>query len=367
MNLYALARPAIFRFSPERAHALAKPVLRNAALCRLLAGAPVRDPRLEVRIGPLTFPNPVGLAPGFDKGGELTAGLGRLGFGYLVVGSVMPLPRAGNPAPRIVRLPETQAIVNCMGLPGKGVEHFAAALARGRASVPVIASFGGYSDEEFLRSFALLQPLADALEVNQRCANNPDDAGGRQEAAAFEPVLKAMTAAKRKPLRVKLDAYVNDAQRAQRLTMLELLVRYGIDGVALPTNYLVPHTGLSRGIGNISGAVLFERTLEYVRVAYAASGGRIALHARGGISTGAQAFEAIAAGASTVELFTAFIYGGWPAVRRINLELLAIMQREGVASVRELRGARANLTGSAAAARVAEAAEADLEELARIR
>ena len=356
MDLYQLARPLIFRLEPERAHAAFKPVLQNAALCRLLGGAPLRDARLEVRCGPLTFANPVGLAPGFDKGGELTTGLSRLGFGYLVVGSVMPLPRSGNPAPRIVRLVEQEAIVNCMGLPGHGVEAFADALVYGRPVVPVIASFGGYSDAEFLASFALLQPLADALEINQRCANNPEDAGGRQEAAAFEPALKAMTALKRKPLRVKLDAYVDDSQRAQRLTMLELLMAYGIDGVALPTNYLVPNAGLSRGIGNISGAVLFERTLEYVRTVYEASRGRIAIHARGGISTGAQAFAAIAAGATTVELFTAFIYQGPGIAKRINLELLAIMQREGVRSVRELRGSAAN-------AQVAEAAPGDVERV----
>lgn len=357
MDLYrSVARPLIFRMEPERAHAALKPVLRSAALCRLLGGAPVRDRRLEVRCGALTFENPVGLAPGFDKGGELTTGLSRLGFGYLVVGSAMPVRRSGNPAPRIVRLPEAEAIVNCMGLPSDGVEAFADALVYGRPAVPVIASFGGYSDDELLTSFALLQPLADGLEINQRCANDPADAGGRQEAAGFEPVLKAMTAAKRKPLRVKLDAYVDDAQRAQRLTMLELLMAYGIDGVALPTNYLVPNAGLSRGIGNISGAVLFERTLEYVRTVYAASRGRIDIHARGGISTGAQAFAAIAAGATTVEIYTAFIYNGPAIARRINLELLAIMEREGVGSVRELRGAAAN-------ARVAEAGDADLERL----
>jgi dihydroorotate dehydrogenase len=361
VSLYeTLARPLIFRLPPERAHALCKPALRNAALCRLLGGVPVRDARLAVRIGPLTFANPVGLAPGFDKGGELTTGLSRLGFGYLVVGSATPQPRSGNPQPRIVRLPEQRAIVNCMGLPGKGVDAFAVGLAAGRPTVPVVASFGGYSDDEFLASFALLQPVADALEVNQRCANNPDDKGGRQEAATFEPVLKALTAAKRKPLRVKLDAYVDESQLAQRLTMLELLQAYGVDGVALPTNYLVPNAGLSRGIGNISGAVLFERTLAYVRTVYQASRGRIAIHARGGISSGAQAFEAIAAGASTVELFTAFVYQGPGLANRINRELLAIMVREGVSSVRELRGARA---GTAAGARIAEASPADLERV----
>jgi dihydroorotate dehydrogenase len=361
VSLYeTLARPLIFRLEPERAHALCAPVLRNAGLCRLLGGAPVDDPRLAVRLGPLTFANPVGLAPGFDKGGELTAGLSRLGFGYLVVGTAMPQPRSGNAQPRIVRLPEQRAIVNCMGLPSKGVGAFAGALAAGRPRVPVIASFGGYNDGEFLASFALLQPVADALEVNQRCANNPDDEGGRQEAATFEPVLKALTAAKRKPLRVKLDAYVDERQRAQRLTMLELLLAYGVEGVALPTNYLVSNAGLSRGIGNISGAVLFERTLEYVRTVYEASGGRIAIHARGGISSGAQAFEAIAAGASTVEIYTAFVYHGPGIANRINRELLAIMVREGVSSVRELRGARAN---AAAVARVAEATPGDLERV----
>jgi dihydroorotate dehydrogenase len=366
MDLYkSFARPLIFQLYPETAHALSKPVLKSAALCRLLGGGPVRDDRLEVRMGSLRAANPVGLAPGFDKGGELTTGMSRLGFGYLVVGSVMPEPRAGNARPRIVHVPEREAIVNCMALPGQGVEAFGRALAHRRAAVPVIASFGAYRDEDFLTSFALLQPLADALEVNQRCANNPDDAGGRQEAQAFEPILKAMTAAKRKPLRVKLDSYINEAQLAQRMTMLELLMSYGIDGVALPTNYLVPHTGISRGVGNISGAPLFERTLEYVRTVFDATDGRISIHARGGISSGAQAFEAIAAGASTVELYTAFIYQGWAVARRINLDLLAIMEREGVSSVRELRGARVRAGGAGPGERVAEASEADHERLLR--
>jgi dihydroorotate dehydrogenase len=141
--------------------------------------------------------------------------------------------------------------------------------------------------------------------------------------------------------------------------MLELLIAYGIDGVALPTNHLVPEPGLSRGCGNIAGAPLFERTLEYVRLAREASNGRIAIHARGGIFTGAQAFEAIAAGAATVEIYSALVYRGWEAARLINLELLAIMAREGVDSVEALRGARARLP----AGHVAEAGEADFERV----
>lgn len=360
MDSYArLVRPLLFRLDPERAHDLARALLRSAWIGRLLGGRPTPDPRLAVRLGSLRFPNPVGLAPGFDKDALLTAGMSRLGFGYLVAGTVMPRPRPGNPRPRMLRREADQAIVNCMGLPSRGLEPCAEALARRRSQVPVVASFGAPDDDGLLKSFQRLQPLADALEVNQRCANNPDDAGGLQEAAAFEPLLKFMAERKTRPLRVKLDSYVDERQRAQRLTMLELLIAYGIDGAALPTNHLVPEPGLSRGCGNIAGGPLLERTLDYVRLAREASNGRIAIHARGGIFTGAQAFEAIAAGASTVEIYSAFIYRGWEAAKLINLELLAVMAREGVDSVEALRGARARRPAEP----VAEAGEADFERV----
>ena len=335
-----LVRPLLFRLEPETAHRLSAPILRSRALCQLLGGGPVVDPRLKVEADALRFPNPVGLAPGFDKHAEFVAGLGSLGFGYLVAGTVMPEPRAGNPRPRIVRIPEQGAMLNCLGLPSHGLEAFARRLASSPRSVPVIASLGAPDLEGYLRGQRRLRGLTDAVEINLQCANNADDPGANLRPDAAERIVAALAERKTGPLYLKLNSYETEAERQDRLELVERLLRYAVDGFSTPSTWRGRDPRLSLGEGNWSGRPLLPRTVQIVRDVYDATRGRVAIHARGGISSGRDAFEAIAAGATTVEVLTAFVYQGWSVARQINRELLALLRAEGVPSVTALRGAR---------------------------
>ncbi|MBI4494982.1 MAG: dihydroorotate dehydrogenase 2 [Chloroflexi bacterium] len=342
MDLYkSLVRPLLFRIDPETAHHLAKPMLRSAALCRLLAGGPVRDPRLAVRVSGLVFPNPVGLAPGFDKHAELTTGMSRLGFGYLVPGTIMSEPRAGNPRPRIVRLPEREAMMNCMGLPSKGPAYCAAQLSRRRSLVPIIASFGAMDFEGYLRCFETVQPVANALELNLRCNNNLDDAGDFLRLDNFDRLMAALAKRKSRPLFVKINNYDTEAERQERLEVVERAMFYGADGFSTLSVWKDPQPRLSVGRGTVTGRPLFARTLQAIRDLREVTKGKAAIRARGGIFSGADAFQAIAAGATTVELLTALVYEGWGVARRINAELLALLDQEGIPSLEALRGSAA--------------------------
>jgi dihydroorotate dehydrogenase len=341
MDLYRrVLRPLLFRLEPEASHRLARPVLRSATLCRLLAGDPIRDPRLEVRIGDFVVANPVGLAPGFDKYGELTAGLSRLGFGYLVPGTVMAEPQGDAPRPRLLRLPEEEALLNCIKLPSKGADYSADQIVRGRSAVPLLISIGANDIDGFVRAHARMEPLAGAIELNVECHNDED--GPFSDLGVFEELVRTLAARKTKPLFLKVNAHHGEAERRQRMAMVERGFALGLDGFSAVGTFLMREDRrLSLGRGVVSGRPLLPWTLQAIRDIREVTGGEAAIRARGGIFSGDDAFEAIAAGADTVEVYTGFVYQGWEIVRRINAGLLARMEREGVPSVAALRGSNA--------------------------
>jgi dihydroorotate dehydrogenase len=330
-------KPLLFRMDPEAAHHLAAPVLRSAGVCRAIAGAPVRDPRLAVHLGGFTAASPVGLAPGFDKHGELTRGMSRLGFGHLVVGTVMATPQGDAPTPRVRRLPERRALINCMGLPSHGPEHAADRITRGRSAVPLVVSIGASDIDGFLSAHARLEPLAAAIELNLQCHN--EGAGPFEDLARVEELVARIASRKRKALFLKVNAYHGDEERRRRMEMVARTFALGVDGFsALGTSLVEADDRLSLGRGVVTGEPLLPRTLEAIRDIYEVTGDRAIIRARGGISTGEDAFRAIAAGATTVEVFTGFVYQGWGIARRITTELIAAMDREGVPDVATLRG-----------------------------
>lgn len=337
MNVYRSLRPLVFGFSPETAHRLAHPVLRSPRLCRLLAGSPVADSRLEVEVGDFAVPNPVGLAPGFDKYAELTAGMSRLGFGYLVPGTVMADPQGDAPRPRLRRLPEERALINCMGLPSRGVDHSADSIARNESAVPLIVSMGARDVEGFVRCHARLEPLAAAIELNVQCHN--EESGTFEDPARFEELVTAVVRQKSKPLFLKVNAYHGEAEREARMEMVARAAELGVDGFSAVGTFVTRRDArMSLGEGVVTGPPLFDHTLRHIQEIWEVTGGRSIIRARGGISSGAHAYRAIAAGATTVEVFTGFVYEGWDLLRRINTELLALMERDGVPSVSALRG-----------------------------
>src|SRR5579871_3483706 len=337
----SLLRPLLFSLPAETAHEIGKFALRGDFPWNVVASArQPRDARLRTTLRRLELASPVGLAAGFDKNGEALNGLQHLGYGYLTVGSILPARRTGNPRPRLIRYPDRQSLLNCYGLPSHGLEacvsrlrHFAARAPR----TPVIANIDAPSTDLYLRSFDAVEPHVAAVELGMQCPNNTEDHGEFHNPRVFETLLKAVLARRRKPVFVKILSFQDDEQKNNRLELAAIAARLGVDGITLPGTWRQNEPGLSLGYGHSSGHMVFAKTLQTVRDLHAVTRGRIAIKANGGIFNGEEAFQVLAAGASAVEILTAFVYRGWDVAARINRELMAVLDREGVRELREIR------------------------------
>jgi dihydroorotate dehydrogenase len=341
MNIYKnLLRPLLFRVDAENAHNLGMTFLRTP-LPSLLWGSRslVKDERLRVSLGGLKVPNPVGIAAGFDKDCDAFRSLCRMGFGYVVCGSVMLHRRPGNPRPRMVREPRQEALWSCMGLPSKGLEHAARSLRRkGRLSVPLTVNINAETYDDYLKTFDTLQPLADAMEVTLFCPNRPADAGDFLQPEVADPFLAEIVRRKEKPLFIKIPGYVREDERARRLQLVRSILKHPVDGITITPESRMQEKRLSMGAGTLTGRPMLPQLLGVIRDVYALTGNGCAIKGAGGISTARDAFEAIAAGASSVEILTGFIYEGWAVAKTINLGLLKMMDAQGIQNVDELRG-----------------------------
>jgi dihydroorotate dehydrogenase (fumarate)/dihydroorotate dehydrogenase len=340
MRIYErLVRPVLFGLPSEPAHQFAKLALRMFPARRMAAVYEVHSPRLRTQLAGLPLARPVGLAAGFDKDGDVIDPLQCLGFGYVVVGSVMPRPRRGNPKPRIVRYAKERSLVNCLGLPSKGLAHATARLqARRIHRVPIVANVHGSTVDEFAGCVRALEPYVDAIEVSLICPNVDDPALEFLEPAGFQRLWRALGRRARRPLLLKLPSYETPAERSMRLELVDLALHLGVAGFTISGTFMRPELGLSMGRGNVSGAPARERALGFVRDLYSVVGRKADIKALGGISSGRDAFDAIAAGATTAELLTGLIYRGPGVAREVNRSLAHLMARHGVPSVDELRG-----------------------------
>jgi dihydroorotate dehydrogenase len=363
MILYDLARPFLFTLPAERAHhlgtglldlALAPPPVR--ALTR--AALAVDDPALAVERFGIRFPNPVGLAAGFDKTGELFNALGALGFGFVEIGTVTALAQPGNPHPRLFRLPDDRALLNRMGFNNPGAEAVARRLGKTRIE-PVLGINLGKSKVtpleeaagDYLRSLELLEPFARYLVVNVSSPNTP---GLRQlqDAAPLRDLLRALRARAAalatarggipRPILLKIAPDLSDPQVEEAAGIA------GDEGIAgiIATNTTTSRAGLrtpaarveALGAGGISGAPLRARASEVVSLVWQATGGKLPIVGVGGIFGADDAWEMIRAGACLVQLYTGFIYRGPLVAREINLGLRRRLRREGLRSLDEAVG-----------------------------
>jgi dihydroorotate dehydrogenase len=328
--MYGLLRRLMFAVPPERIHTLAFAVLRGVtavaparrALHRLLGPA---DPVLAATVFGVRFPGPLGLAAGFDKDGLGLQTWGALGFGYAEVGTVTALPQPGNPAPRIFRLPADRALLNRMGFNNRGAGALAIRLARHRPGVPIGVNIGktkaippAEAVDDYRASARLVGALASYLVVNVSSPNTP----GLRDLQAVEslrPILTAvLTEASRTstPVLVKIAPDLSDSDVDD---IADLAVELGLAGI-VATNTTVSREGLTTpgvdelGAGGISGPPVARRALEVLRRLYARVGDRLVLISVGGIETADDAWERITAGASLLQGYTGFIYGGglWP-------------------------------------------------------
>jgi dihydroorotate dehydrogenase len=342
----ALARPLLGLIEPESAHRLAIKGLKVAPL-------PSRsddDPLLAVRAFGLNFPNPVGMAAGFDKHAEVPDALLRLGFGFVEIGTVTPLPQPGNPKPRIFRLSEDSAVVNRLGFNNDGHERAVQRLkARaGRAGI-VGVNIGANKDSadriaDYVAGVKRFAPLASYLTVNISSPNTPG-LRAMQERAALAELLSRVIAARngaatgehKLPVFLKIAPDLGEAELAD--VAAEVLDKKA-DGLIVSNTTLSRDglTGPHRGeTGGLSGRPLFSRSTAVLARMRRLAGPELPLIGGGGVDSAETALDKIRAGADLVQLYTGMIYGGPALPGRIVTGLAEACSRQGLTSISELR------------------------------
>ena len=341
-HLTALTTPLLHRLDPERAHRVALWGLRSGMTGR--AGA--EDPSLAVAALGHNFPNPIGLAAGFDKDAVAIAPLMRLGFGFVETGTVTPRPQFGNRKPRLFRLEEARAVINRMGMNGAGLEIFVRRLAtRPDHPARLGANVGlNREDADPVRDYpalvAAVAPYADYVALNVSSPNTP---GLRelQGETHLRAILGAINAAlpQRPPLLVKI---APDLSNRELLAIVESCIEAGVEGLIVSNTTLERPAGMvsrhAAEAGGLSGPPLFARATRMLARAHAMAAGRLVLIGCGGITNGRDALVKIRAGASLVQLYTAFAYAGPGLLPRLKAEFLAALRSDGFARVADAIG-----------------------------
>jgi dihydroorotate dehydrogenase len=344
--LYPLAQPIFRCLDPESAHAL---TLKSLTALAPLSWSAKDDPRLRVSAFGLDFPNPVGLAAGFDKNAEVPRTMLGLGFGFVEVGSITPQPQSGNPRPRIFRLEQDRAVINRLGFNNQGLEAAKRRLQRlDRAAGIVGVNVGANKDAsdriaDYVRGLTELAPFASYITVNISSPNTPG-LRGLQDRGELERLLGKLTEARAKlarsvPLVVKI---APDLDEAALSDIASIALESKIDGLIVSNTTIARPASLkganAKETGGLSGAPLFAMSTEVLSKIHRLTEGQLTLIGVGGISSGADAYAKIKAGASLVQLYTALAYQGPGLVTRIKRDLLALLERDGFSSISEAIG-----------------------------
>ena len=343
MALYPFLRPLAFALDAETAH--------RATINALKLMPPHQPPpvpaALRTRVAGLDFPSPVGLAAGFDKNAEVPEQMLSLGFGFVEVGTITPLPQTGNPRPRLFRLAEDRAVINRLGFNNDGQPAAFDRLQRCAHRHEVIGvNVGANKDSadriaDYVRGVRAMAPVARYLTINLSSPNTPGLRGLQDEGALDELLAAVQQAGVRKPIFLKVAPDLNpgDAER---------IVRAAIDrkiAALIVGNTTVSRPPLSSRYaqeqGGLSGRPLKPVALDALRAFHAASGGEIPLVGVGGIATARDAWERICAGASLIQLYTAMVYDGPGIARRIVRGLAQRLRGSGFASIAEAVGSDA--------------------------
>lgn len=353
MHAFRFVGPLLRLLDPEVAHGLTLRALARGFGPRADAA---EDPILAVTLWDRDFPNPIGLAAGFDKNAAAVGPLFGLGFGFLEVGTVTPRPQPGNPKPRVFRLPEDGAVINRLGFAGEGAEAVARRLARWRtdgAGGLVGVNLGRNRDSadaaaDYAEAARTLAAHADYLVINVSSPNTPG-LRALQDRAELERLILAVRAALAEsrpggapPLLVKV---APDLAADDLADIAALALEQGVDGL-IATNTTVARPPGLKGrhrdeAGGLSGRPLFALSTRVLAELRRLTAGQVPLIGVGGVTSGAEAYAKIRAGASLVQLYTGLIYQGPALVPRIKRELAALLRRDGFSSVGAAVGADA--------------------------
>jgi dihydroorotate dehydrogenase len=306
--------------------------------------------RLGVSVLGHDFPNPVGLAAGFDKDAEVPDAMLRLGFGFVECGTVTPRPQEGNPTPRLFRLVEDAAVINRMGFNNRGMEAAAARLAARRRSGIVGINIGANKDStdriaDYRQAFARLAPLANYVTVNVSSPNTPG-LRGLQDREALSALLGALAEERarltgRVPLLLKIAPDLDDSALDD---IASVAISTGLDGLIVSNTTIARprlKSAFAKETGGLSGKPLFAPSTRMLKEMRRRAGTKLVLVGAGGVSSGADAYAKIRAGASLVQLYTALALEGPGLVARIKRELLLCLDRDGFARTSDAIGAGA--------------------------
>ncbi len=325
----SVARPLLFCLPPEWVHHASMTALTHTPMAAVMEPWARRDfPSLEKKLFGLTFPNPIGLAAGFDKNADGVTVWPRLGFGFMELGTITPRPQPGNPKPRVFRLPVQQGLINRLGFPNIGAEEVARRLEKIKASgrwprVPVGMNIGKNKDtsleeagRDYVACFRATRDLADYFVVNVSSPNTP---GLRQlQSGQFlDSILGPLRDEDpdgKHPLLIKIAPDLAEEDLVNIVTAVE---KYRLAGI-VATNTTIDKMGLPlQEQGGVSGRPLTQRSTEIIRAVHRLTDGRVPIIGVGGIFNADDAREKFAAGASLLQLYTGFVYEGPLVVRKI--------------------------------------------------
>lgn len=342
---YALVRPLVHATDGEAAHNLTLSALQPLPRAHRALTSPV----LATELAGIAFPNPVGLAPGFDKDARVAHVMPHFGFGFVEVGTLTPLPQEGNPRPRLFRLVEDGAVINRMGFNNGGQAAAADRIARLRGcglAVPLGINIGANKDSadriaDYARGTAAMAPLADYLTVNISSPNTPG-LRALQDRGALEALLDGVAAAQptgaAKPVFLKV---APDLEPADIDDIVAVAIDKGLAAVIVSNTTITRPALTSRHAGEaggLSGAPLADLALQRVKDFRVASGGQVPLVAAGGIASAEQAWDRIRAGASLVQIYSAMVFAGPGLAARIARGLERLAVRDGFVRVADAVG-----------------------------
>lgn len=341
---YALLRSLLFRLDPERAHGLA---LRSLAVVPAIAR--VRpSAALATQVCGLRFPNPIGMAAGFDKDAVAAQGLLRLGFGSVEVGTLTPRPQSGNPKPRLFRLVEDRAVINRLGFNNGGIAAAVARLSRRNREAGIVGiNIGANKDsvdriDDYRTAFRAVAPLADYVTINISSPNTPG-LRALQDKGALAELLGAVLAERAAPgcavpvfLKVAPDLEPADVDDIAAVALERRLDALIVSNTTITRPPL--RSSFASEAGGLSGAPLKPAALQRLRDFRKATRGAIPLIGVGGIATAEDAWQRILAGASLVQLYSAMVYEGPGIARTLSRGVERLMRRDGFASIAEAVG-----------------------------
>ena len=339
--MYSHIRDLLFKLDAETSHEFSLDLIGAAERLQLINLCLPTIAANPVEVMGITFPNPVGLAAGLDKNGDYFNALGAMGFGFVEIGTITPKPQAGNPKPRLFRIPEAQAIINRMGFNNKGVDHLVAQVKRRRFKGVLGINIGKNATtpvenaaDDYVMCMQKTYAHADYITVN---VSSPNTQGLRdlQFGDSLNRLLETIKNEQRKlqaehgryvPVAVKIAPDMDSDAVAQ---VAQSLLAQGIDGV-IATNTTIGREGVedyktSVETGGLSGLPVRDKSTRVIRALYAELGEKLPIIGVGGITDGASAAEKIKAGAKLVQIYSGFIYRG-PALIRESAEAIAALK-----------------------------------------